>query len=85
MNMVVTFHVYWERGTQKVYTEQGYLVILSGPSGDDHCWSGVGFVVSPTLRHRISSYKQVDGCIAWLRVRVEGGVMGAFSALLHTT
>ena len=63
-----------------VYTEQEYLVILSGTTGNERCWSGVGFIVSPSFRHRVRSYKQVDDRIAYLKLNVAGGVVGIFSA-----
>ena len=50
-----------------VYTERGYFIRFSGSTGGERCWSGVGFIIAPSFRPRVRSYKQFDDRIAYLK------------------
>ena len=34
-------------------TDDGFMVILSGSAGENREWAGVGFILSPGVRHRL--------------------------------
>ena len=63
-----------------VEDEQGFLVLLSGSGTDQRSWAGVGIIVAPRCRHRIKSYKQISDRLCSLQIKVDGGVLGIFSA-----
>ena len=63
-----------------VYTEQGHLVITSGTDDGARCWSGVAFVIAPHCKWRIKSYCQVSDRLAYVRLRVPGGILGLITA-----
>ena len=50
-----------------------FLIILSGGEGQQRSYAGVGFIVSPRVRHAVSGFLQHSDRLASLRVRVPGG------------
>ena len=64
----------------EVYGEQGYLVVLSGSDDTERSWAGVGFILAPHCRSRVKAYRQVSDRIAYVKLRVTGGVAGIISA-----
>ena len=63
-----------------VEVEQGFLVLLSGSGTDHRSYAGVGIIVAPRCRHRIKSYKQISDRLCSLKIKVDGGIFGIFSA-----
>ena len=58
-----------------VFTERDYLVITSGTDdANTRSWSGVAFIVAPHCRWRVTSYCQVSDRLAYLCLRVPGGI-----------
>ena len=51
----------------------GFLVVLSGRDDGQREWAGVGFVVSPWLRHSVQSFLQFSSRLASISLRVPGG------------
>ena len=39
-------------------TEDGYLIIFSGSTGEDREFAGVGFIVAPQARHAVIGFLQ---------------------------
>ena len=62
-----------------VYEEQGHLIVLSGGSCPGRVWSGVGFIISPRIRDKIRGYKQINDRIAYVKLKLEGGVLALFT------
>jgi exonuclease III len=54
-------------------SDEGYTVILSGASNVTVEWAGVGFIVAPSLRHKIDAL-QFSNRIATLKLRTQGGM-----------
>ena len=57
-----------------VYQEQGHMIILSGDGADCRSWAGVGFILSPSCKQHVKSYKQVSDRLCTLKLRVKEGV-----------
>ena len=72
----------WIPKSDVFITEAGFLVILSGGSGepDQEQRAGVGFIVAPCIRNSIVSFRQVTARMASLKIRVSGGKAVLFSA-----
>ena len=54
-------------------TAGGYFVILSGSNGSGKERAGVGFIIAPSLRTAIVSFRQENDRMAALKLRVRGG------------
>ena len=61
-------------------SDEGFLVILSGASGDVHDSAGVGFIVAPWLRRSVVGFCQASSRMASLKLRVQGGKAAFISA-----
>ena len=69
----------WINRTE-VLEEKGFFMILSGSGDVERSWAGVGFIVAPWCRRRMKSYKQVNDRIAYVKLKVLGGVVGILTA-----
>jgi len=61
------------------FTDDGFLVVLSGCTGTTHDFAGVGFIISPAVVHQVVGFCQYSSRIACLKLRVVGGVIALFS------
>ena len=68
----------WKPNSDYYWTDDRFLVILSGQSTVDREWAGVGFIVSSKFASRIQKFHQVNERIASLTFRVQGGVHQLF-------
>ena len=67
--------------TDKFFSEGGHEVLISGSGGGGREWAGVGFIISPKLRHFIMGFRPLSNRIAALKLRVDGGSMALLSVL----
>ena len=67
-------------GATSFITEAGFLVILSGGPGEEREYAGVGFIVSPAMRHAVIGFREHTGRMASLKLKVQGGKIGIVSA-----
>ena len=63
------------------FVEDGFLIVLSGSDSEERSWAGVGFIISPRCRRRVKAYQQVSDRLAYLKIRVAGGVAGLITLL----
>lgn len=66
--------------TPYFYTEEGFLVILSGSSSEEKEWAGVGFIVAPWAVQSIVGFLQHSNRLACLKLRIPGGKLALVSA-----
>ena len=66
--------------TPHYYTDDGFLIILSGSSGDGKEWAGTGFIVAPCMTHAVIGFLQYSARLCCLNMRVRGGKMASISA-----
>ena len=62
------------------FTDDGYLVVLSGSSSDEKEWAGVGFIISPFMVSSVCGFLQQSNRLGCLKLRVPGGKIGIISA-----
>ena len=62
------------------YTEDGFLVILSGSSITPKEFAGVGFVVAPWIKHSVKGFIQLSNRLCGLKLRVPKGEVALISA-----
>ena len=65
--------------TSSEYTVSGFVFILSGSDGEERSWNGVGFIIAPWCRWRLTSYKQISDRVSYAKLKVPGGVAAIFS------
>ena len=62
------------------YTDEGFLVVLSGSSKVGKEWAGVGFIIAPWLAHAVVGFLQLSNRLCCLKLRVQGGTAAFISA-----
>ena len=72
-----------EAGSQYFWYDS-FLVILSGTECDGRTFTGVGFIVAPTVTHAVVGFLQYSDRLASLRMRVPGGQVCIASAYAPT-
>ena len=66
--------------TSPYYTEDGFLVILSGASSVAKEFAGVGFIVAPWAKHSAIGFLQFSNRLCCLKLRVPHGQLALISA-----
>ena len=61
-------------------TDEGFLVISSGPTGDGGEYAGVGFIIAPWARHAVYGFVQLSSRVACLKLKVRNGKIALISA-----
>ena len=61
------------------YVVNGFVFILSGSDREERSWAGVGFIVAPWCKGRVKSYMQVSDRVAYIKMKVAGGIVGILS------
>ena len=62
------------------YTEDGFLVILSGSSSTPREFAGVGFVVAPWVKESLVGFMQFSNRLSCMKVRVPHGQIALINA-----
>ena len=57
------------------FTDEGYMVILSGGNCSEREWAGVGCIIAPRLRCHVDGFCQLDERIMSVKVKVIGGIL----------
>lgn len=65
--------------SDKLWTESGHLVLLSGSGTGSREWAGVGFVISRRMQTQILGFGPVSNRIGVLKILVAGGSIAVLS------